>query len=77
MARAGWFARAWIAASPGWVAGPGDIRAEDLLEHWDEIYGPTPFGEELPLDGPGWAHRFMFERIKPLLGDEANTYVEK
>ncbi|WP_170861235.1 SDR family NAD(P)-dependent oxidoreductase [Trujillonella endophytica] len=67
MARAGWFARAWVAASPGWIADPGEVAAEQLVEHWDEIYGATPCADELPLDGPGWASRFMFERVKPML----------
>lgn len=72
MARSGWFARAWVAASPGWLSpGPGEIQAEQLLEHWDEIYGATPCPDELPLDGPGWSSRFMHERIKPLLGEPA------
>jgi NAD(P)-dependent dehydrogenase (short-subunit alcohol dehydrogenase family) len=73
MARAGWFARAWIAASPGWIAEPGEIRAEDLLEHWDEISGAGRCEDELPLDGPGWSIQFLNERIKPLLGTPAGA----
>ncbi|MGH3253494.1 MAG: SDR family NAD(P)-dependent oxidoreductase [Trebonia sp.] len=73
MARSGWFARAWIAASEGWIAGDGPIRAEDLLAHWEEIAGTNQAGSELPLDGPGWTVRFMNERIKPLLSEPAGT----
>jgi NAD(P)-dependent dehydrogenase (short-subunit alcohol dehydrogenase family) len=73
MARSGWFARAWIAASEGWVGGAGPIQAEDLVKHWDEIYGTDRDGAELPLDGPGWTVRFMNERIKPLLAEPAGS----
>jgi len=71
MARSGWFARAWIAASDGWISGD-HIEAEDLLAHWDEITGATRGGSELPLDGPGWSSRFMHEKVKPLLGQDRN-----
>jgi NAD(P)-dependent dehydrogenase (short-subunit alcohol dehydrogenase family) len=73
MARAGWFARAWVAASEGWIGGVGPIQAEDLVAHWDEIAGTGPGGAELPLDGPGWTVRFMNERIKPLLAEPAGN----
>jgi NAD(P)-dependent dehydrogenase (short-subunit alcohol dehydrogenase family) len=66
MVRAGWFARAWVTASRGWIAGPGDIRAEDVLEHWDDVCGTTSGSEELALDGVDFAQRFMRERIAPL-----------
>lgn len=73
MARSGWFARAWVTASEGWIAGAGPIQAEDLLQHWDEIAGTGAEGTELPLDGPGWTVRFMTERIKPLLAEPAGN----
>lgn len=73
LARAGWFARAWVAASPGWIAAPGEVAAEELVEHWDEIYGATPCPDELPLDGPGWASRFMYDRVKPMLDAQPRT----
>ncbi len=73
MARSGWFARAWIQASDGWVGGAGPIQAEDLLQHWNEISGTGAGSTELPLDGPGWTVKFMHERIKPLLTEPTGS----
>jgi NAD(P)-dependent dehydrogenase (short-subunit alcohol dehydrogenase family) len=73
LARAGWFSRAWIVAGDGWVAGPDPFEAEDVLEHWEEIYGSDATARELPLDGPGWAYRFLSERIVPLLESGSGT----
>jgi NAD(P)-dependent dehydrogenase (short-subunit alcohol dehydrogenase family) len=68
MSRGGWFARAWVSGSSGWAAGPGEVRAEDILDHWDEVAGTHAGGDELPLDGIAWSHRFTSEYLDQLMG---------
>jgi NAD(P)-dependent dehydrogenase (short-subunit alcohol dehydrogenase family) len=55
-AGAGRFARMFLAASPGWLAGDGPLAVEDVAAHWDAINDEA--GYVVPTDLMDWSATF-------------------